>query len=361
MSLPGGDTLGVWRGTADVTIKEGEVSLTIYDGVAIVGSASKWKSLTGGMAVTLGKKGEMPTRPIPERPAWDDPASQSFAVVRGDDHAVLGLAWKASAAAAKYQVEVGRDSSMIGAVTVIDAEKPVLATDPLGPGAYFARVRAISSDGIPSLPTPVKALHVAHLTIPASAVSARGGVIVLPNTAGVMLDDSHDVEYATVVDGAKPSDYRWAPAPDRFSLSGAPRRALMLRQASTHTGETPVTLVLRELEAQVTLSPLHPKWPKDPVDVTIKLGDKSGYIDASNEPMTADVRIDIDKVDFQWKHAGETWTARIPPRTTGNGPWRIRVYVKDKAGVEIGGGLLDVDGTNAAPSGGGVQQVVYQQ
>jgi hypothetical protein len=78
------------------------------------------------------------------------------------------------------------------------------------------------------------------------------------------------------------------------------------------------------------------------VDIIVKVEDVTGYLDASKEKIDVDVRVDIDKVDVQWKQASDTWTARLPPRTKG-GPWVVRVNVLDKAGVPIGANLLDID------------------
>lgn len=88
----------------------------------------------------------------------------------------------------------------------------------------------------------------------------------------------------------------------------------------------------------------------------MKVEDPSGYLDPTREPLVIDVRIDLDKLDLTWKHTGDTWTARVPPRPP-PGPWVVRVNVQDRAGVAVGASLLDVDGPQGQRT---VEQTAYR-
>jgi hypothetical protein len=107
--------------------------------------------------------------------------------------------------------------------------------------------------------------------------------------------------------------------------------------------ETKLFLVRRELRARVSFNPSGPRWPENPIDITVKVEDLSGYLDPAREPVNFEVRVDLDVTPLSWTHSGDTWKARVTPRG-GPGPWVVRVNVADRAGVPIGASLIDVDG-----------------
>jgi hypothetical protein len=343
--LPGGRSLALWRGSANVAIHGDRVAIALYEGTAIAGSASRWKPLTSGTGAVLAPDSEPSTRPTPGIPLWADAASAPappFAIVRGDERATLGAAWQPAVAAASYRVEVGPDARMVGPMTIVDTDAPSMKTAQLPAGSYFARVRAISSAGIAGPTSTPKALRVTRFTVPALAFSAAEGAIVLPGPASVTLDDPRDLEVATVSEFDPTAEPRWTPAPSEISLGGGTRRIVRLRHIPSRI-ETRLLLVKRELRAHISFSPAGARWPDNPVDVIVRVEDVSGYLDPAQEPVTFDVRVDLEKLNLTWNHTGETWTARIAPRPP-PGPWVIRVDVQDRAGVPIGASLLDVDG-----------------
>jgi hypothetical protein len=344
VQLTNGRSIGVWRGSANIAIRGDTVAVALYDGMAIAGSASKWKALGPGAGVLLSAKGDPSSpRPTPSKPEWNEsPKGEpaSFAMVRGDEKAVLGASWNAAKNAESYRVEVGRDARMTGEETIFRADEPKMKTDPLAAGAYVTRVRAISPDGIVGPPSSPKALRVLKWEVPASALAARDGAIVLPSNAGILLDDPRDLQVATAFDGSDLT--AWSPAPNEITLGAATRRDVHIRHVPSHA-ETRILLVKRELRAKVSFTPRHARWPGQPVDIVVKVEDPTGYLDPSKEKVDVDVRLDIDKVDLKWTQVSDTWGARLDPRTTG-GPWVVRVNVLDKAGVSIGSNLLDIDG-----------------
>jgi hypothetical protein len=345
VSLPGGRSLALWRGSANVSIRDDRVAIALYEGTAIAGSASRWKPLTAGTGAVLAANAEPSSRPTPTRPDWVDGAAAPappFALVRGDERAALGVAWRAIAGASRYRVEMAPDARMVGAVTTLDEDSPTMKTEPMGAGTYFVRVRALSSSGVAGPTSTVKALRVARLTVPPMAFASPEGAIVLPASAAVTLDDTRDLEVATISEFDPKAPPRWSPASKDLTLAGAPRRTLRIRHVPSQI-ESPLVLARRELRAQVSFSPMNARWPENPIDVTVKVEDESGYLDPSREPIKVDVRVDLDRLDLAWKHTGDTWTARVMPKSA-PGPWVVRVDVRDQAGTPIGASLLDVDG-----------------
>jgi hypothetical protein len=354
--LPGGRSVALWRGSGNVAIHGDDVAVALYDGMAIAGAGQKWRPLLPRTGVILGAKTVSATHAVPDAPAWIEGARAStppFAVVRGDERAIVGGDWVPVTDAASYRVEVGADAHLTGAIATSKSDAASMKTDPLAPGAYFARVRVVAADGIEGAPSTVKALRVARLSLPPLAVSAPGGAVVLAAAQAVTLDDPRDLEVATASDYDPKALPRWIPASSELTLGGAAKRTLLIRHASSHV-QTKLLLVRRQLHAHVSFNPPRPVWPQTPVDIVVKVEDPTGYLDPSLEPLAIDVHVDLDRPDLAWKHTGDTWTARVEPMAP-PGPWVVRVGVQDRAGVAIGASLIDVDQVD----GPGIVQAKY--
>ena len=354
--LPGGRSVALWRGAANVALHGDTAAAALYEGMAIAGSsASKWKPLVSGTGVILAPKANPVTRPSPAVPrrGRTRPVLRlaPFAIVRGDERVPLGAAWSAALGGASYRVEVTPADGTAGPLLIATTENPSFKTEPLGPGSYFMRVRAISAEGIAGQPSSPKPLRIAKLTLPPLATAAAHGAVVIAGSQSVMLDDPRDIEVATASEYDPTAAPRWVPATAELALGSSSRRVLRIRHIPSQV-ETELTLVRRQLRAHISFTPTPARWPDSPIDVVVKVEDPSGYIDPAHEPLSIDARVDLDKLALDWKHAGDTWTARIPVRSP-PGPWVVRVNVQDKAGVAIGGSLIDVDGPR-------LQRAAYQ-
>lgn len=349
--LPGGRSVALWHGSANVAIRSGsdDVIASLYEGMAITGVAQQWKPIPSHNGVVMGEKYVSAAHPIPVAASWaEGGTTPPFAIVRGDEKAVVGAQWDSVPDAASYRVETGTDAAMSGSLTIAQTTTPSMKTDPLPPGSYFVRVRAITADGVVGPPSPTKALRVARLSLPAMAFAAPGGAVVIASSQAVTLDDPHDIEVATASDWDPNFVPRWTPAESELTLGGNDKRTLLIRHTSSHV-QSKLLLVRRELRARVSFSPEHPRWPDNPVDITVQVEDPSGYLDAARESVNIDVLVDLAKPKLTWTHHGAVWTARVPPQTP-PGPWVVRVSVADRAGVGIGASLLDVDGPQGLPT-----------
>jgi hypothetical protein len=343
--LPGGRSVALWRGDANVALSGDTVTSALYDGMAIAGTAAgKWKPLTPGNGVVLAAKANPVGKVSPGVATWADAASSGappFALVRGDERATLGAAWSAVQGAASYRVEFAPTADFSGPVLTSSTENPSFKTEALGPGSYYLRVRSISADGLEGPLSTPKALRVAKLTIPPLATATAQGAIVIAGTQAVTLDDPRDIEVATASEFDPTAAPRWVPATEELSLGSATRRVLRIRHIPSQV-ESSLILVRRQLRAHISFTPAQAHWPDNPVDIIVKVDDPSGYIDAAHEPLTIDAQVDLDRLALNWAHNGDTWTARVPPRAP-PGPWVVRVNVQDKTGVGIGASLIDID------------------
>ena len=345
--LPGNRSVALWRGTANVAIHGDNINFALYDGMGIAGSGGQWKPLPQHSEVMIWPKAISPIRPALAAPNWiDGPGATTppFALVRGsDDRAVVGGEWQPVAGAAYYRVEVSPEPRMIGSLAISKSDLPVMKTDPVPYGAYYVRVRAVSSDGMEGpASSPARALRVTHLLVPPTAFNAPNGAIVITDRQTVKLDDPHDVEIATASEFNPNAPPRWVPATTELALNGNTKRTFLIRHVPSHV-QSKVVLVSRQLEAHVSFNPPHPRWPETPVNIVVKAKDPSGFLDASQETLGISVLVNVNKQDLQWSHAGDTWTARLQPHPA-PGPWVVRVNVADRSGESIGAGILDVDG-----------------
>jgi hypothetical protein len=345
--LPGGGSIASWRGSANLATKGDRTAVAVYEGTAIAGGGGQWRPVSAGGAAVFSGSAPPSMRPgIPAAPTWSAATNASFAVVRGPEKQRMSVAWNPVDGAASYRVEVASDSSMahVMAQSVVEAPALSLMTEPLGSGRYYARVQALTADGIMGLPSAPRSMRIVQATLPSSAMLANDGVVVLPPAGAIALDDPRDVEvgYQNAVE--VPYEPVWVPAPETLRLADGVLRVVRLRDAITHV-EAPrrLTLVRRDLRAIVELTPKGAKWPEQPVTVTVRAYDPSGRLDATRENLTFDVRVNLDPAPLTWQHVGNVWTAHIAPRVP-PGPWAVRVAVTDSVGAPIGAGLLEVEG-----------------
>lgn len=343
--FPGGSSFSTWRGSADLAVKGDKANAVLFGGTAIAGGGGQWRPIhVGGSAVFAGNSAPVLHGSIPAAPAWTATSSPSFAIVRTSERARLPMAWSAVDGAAAYRLEVASDPDMMHLVARSDVEGLVSMTGALQGGHYFARVRGITSDGVVGNASTPKSLRVAEITTPPTGFIASDGAIVVPPASAVLVPDPRDVEVAYQRAPKMSYEPVWGPAPNEIRVGSEPLRIVRFRDAITHAeADMRLTLVRRDLRAVVEMTPKGARWPEQPISITVRAQDPSGRLDAANEPLTIDVKINLDPAPLNWTHTGNVWTARLTPGVP-PGPWAVRVSVQDGTGTQIGAGLLEVEG-----------------
>lgn len=77
------------------------------------------------------------------------------------------------------------------------------------------------------------------------------------------------------------------------------------------------------------------------------LWDPSGRLDPAREHVALETSVNLEALALAWERNGSTFRARLAPRGS-QGPWVLRVTVRDSFGAEVGGGFLEIDGHAAA-------------
>jgi hypothetical protein len=298
------------------------------------------------------------SRIIPAAPGFSSAptpgVASSFAIVKSGDATKLGFSWTPVDGAASYRVEVSSDPAMASILTRANVSTTsYVIAEQSTTGRFFARVRAVSAEGIVGGWTKPRALRIVRATYPDNAVVAKDGTIIVPENGVVSLKDVEGLEVAVQnFDGKTlppPVGLYWIPAPSALRLGDHGSRLYRIRD-SVLGSEAQIVLGRRELKADVTMCPTRARWPEHPVGIRVLLQDPSGRIDVSCEPLTFETTVNLEPVSVEWHQTGNWWWAVVPPQAP-PGPWAVRIVVKDKLGTEIGRGHLEVDGPQA-PKGG---------
>jgi hypothetical protein len=258
-----------------------------------------------------------------------------LAIVHDDTTAVPFLLRFAQAPGASgYELEVAKDEAFTHLVTqrALGASETSVLTPPLEPGRYFARVRARAAGGLPGAAGPVRALRVTHLALPPGG-SASGALVTVPRDRGVTLDDPEGLELATGSGGFFRALQTIGP------ITGTDSVSLRIRIAG-EPSFVPLTLAPHTVRAEVEIGPKLAHWPTDPVQIHVRLRNKSGA-SLQFEPINI-VSVNLRKVPVTWTREGDSFRAVLAPIAE-PGPWVVRVETTDPQGNELGRGFLEID------------------
>jgi hypothetical protein len=207
---------------------------------------------------------------------------------------------------------------------------------PVGAGLYDLKVRGIDRRGLPGAWSPSIKLRVIGVALPNGAYVSNLGVIHLgpgqqaqfTHTEGVELTYSGAHRYFR--GGSLVPLHRNARTMVSFRLPGSPDVAVAKLQP-------------RAVSAEVTIGPKLARWPRDDIEVSVRLQRTDGAPAPSFIEARPRVMIGIDPVEVQWRREGELLLATIPPsKKRGRGPWVVRVEVEDQFGVPLGRDFLEV-------------------
>lgn len=340
-------TLTDWRGKAHVMVHDDKTTAAIYEGALIVGSNGQGFAVHDGAGILM-RKGINPdkSRGIPAAPTWDVSGAASPLVVAPQGaHGTVGVSWKAVAGAATYTVAVAHDPAMTGVVEMASTTDTTYSMVERGGGGYWAQVRAVGPEGIVGEWSPARPLRVVHFTLPDGATVARDGSIVLPPRASISLTDVDGLQMAYGTTRAPSTSLYWSPLPSSLRLpDDADVRVVHVRDPSLG-GETTLTLARRSLRVDIDMQPRDPS-PGMPIDVRAVAWDPTQRLDPTQEKISLETEFDLEAVAVAWRQAGNTWTARIPPRSTLR-PTVLRVVARDSFGGEIGRGFVEIAGPPA--------------
>jgi len=326
----------------------GQGMLTIVErGTARVASHGRWVDLRAGHYLTLGAPGA-PSKPkelaaaprFVNQPCEASTSRCSIAVVKGAGKSQLAVRWSPVVEANTYRVRIAADQDMTNILVDESVSKPrsEFVTKPLSAGRYWLTVQSIGADGVPGHTVGPRPLRVVRLLLDQGVLFDRkDSVIVLPEGTQVRISDVSGL--------AQKNSTGSSPVPSSVRLfRGQNSRSLKLFVENYPTDTASVALERRQLRADVSLTPINAKWPKDSVNLRVRLHDPSKRLSASDVYPRIQARLNQTRLTLPLRRNGDTWSAQIPARS-GKGPWVLRVEVTDLDGRPLGHGFLEISGT----------------
>lgn len=322
---------------ASIIVASGEASVIADTQIAVAnhhGSTSvgvdggAFRALPDGTVDVLGGG----RHALPPAPATAQVRSVLFA---RDGKAELGaLAFTPVEGARAYHVEV-REAKTERLVARTQTEVPSVPAGlaSLEPGGYAIRLYAVDEAGFESALPLQRAIQVVGLGLPAGGyVDAQGAAVVPPGTR---------VEIASSP-GLQMGFGRGAfiPAPPSVELLRNEPRLIEFRAAGA-SDSTELWLIPRKARAQIEFGQRSPRWPGEPLPISVRIEEKDEPATWANVKPT--VMVGVEPVAVEFKRDGQWLRGSLPARP-GTGPWVVRVEVKDQTGLELGRNFIEVAG-----------------
>lgn len=250
-----GGSLVLGEGETEVTVRDGETTLSVFTGSSRLRSGNRTVTVRAGYAVRA-ERGRAPSAPrlLPSAPVWveappgvtfiDGDAVASGATITAEFGAGVG---EGRPAAAQWRVQLARDPSFVA--MQVDANVPLethtLRAERVAAGSYFARVSARDHDGFEGPFGPVARIAVVY---PRWVPAPRAHRAALELPTGV---------YCSVDDGPFVSSGGRAPELDRLTVhslrcsldADGSRAAVMTLSAERRA---PFTVVSRLIDVRLT-------------------------------------------------------------------------------------------------------------
>lgn len=310
------------------------VTFAAVDGDMLAASGNDWKTLPSGLVRGfVGADPSYQEQKIPGVPSLTIPQPLLLALgpKSPDAHAEAGGVKEAD----HYRLSVWRVTEK-GNEFVRQLDAPgSAAISGLPPGQYQVTARAVDAAGIfgqDSAPSP---LRVVGAELPVGA-RFEDGAILLGQRARAKLIGAKGLE------ASYNASQTFVPVPDSVGLTRGESTLLRLREPGT-TKEIRVDLEPRSLRAEVQITPKHPRWPEDMLEVTVELFDARGRPVAESTPVKPTVLVDVQPVEVTWLRSDNTMHAFIPAPVS-RGPWVVRVEIADEFGDPAGRDFVEVAG-----------------
>jgi len=311
------------------------VTLAAVDGDMLAASGNDWKTLPSGLvrgfvghdpAYQEQKVPGVPTVRIP-RPLLlamgkDAPNAQVEASgVKEADHYQLSV-WRVT--------EKGKEF-----VRYVDTRGSVGAIPGLAPGQYQVTARAVDASGIFGQDSAASALRLVGAELPTGGRYEDGAILLGQRGRAKLIG-------AAGLEASYGASAHFVAAPDSVGLSRGEGTMLRLREPGT-VEEVRVALEPRTLRADVQITPKHPRWPEDMIEVTVQLFDARGRPVPESTPVKPKVLVDVAPVEVTWMRSDNIMHTFIPAPSN-RGPWVVRVEIADEFGDAAGRDFMEVAG-----------------
>jgi hypothetical protein len=312
------------------------VTVAAVDGDMLAASGNDWKALPGGLVRSfIGADPTYQEQKVPGVPSLSipHPLLLSLAADAPDAHAEAAGVKEAD----HYQFSVWRVTGKGNELVRRIDGRASAAISGLQPGAYQVTARAVDASGIFGQDSPASSLRLVGAELPLGSRYEDGAILLGQRGRAKLIG-------AAGLEASYNASLHFVAAPDSVGLSRGESTVLRLREPGT-LDEVRVALEPRSLRADVEISPKHPHWPEDMIEVTVQLFDTRGRPVAESTPVKPTVLVDVQQVEVTWLRSGNTMHTFIPAPNN-RGPWVVRVEIADEFGDPAGRDFMEV----AAPA-----------
>jgi hypothetical protein len=310
------------------------VTVAAVEGDMLAASGNDWKTLPSGLVRSyVGVDPAYQEQKVPGVPSVSVPHPLLLAM--GPDapnaHAEAGGVKEA----AHYQLSVWRVTEKGKEfVRRLDARGPT-AISGLAPGQYQISARAVDASGIYGQESAGTSLRLVGATLPPGSRYEDGAILLGQRGRAKLVG-------AAGLEASYNASLHFVAAPDSVGLSRGESTLLRLREPGTMQ-EVRVNLEPRSLRADVQITPKHPRWPQDMIEVTVHLFDARGRAVPESTPVKPKVLVDVQTVEVTWMRSENMMHAFIPAPNN-HGPWVVRVEITDEFGDPAGRDFMEVAG-----------------
>jgi hypothetical protein len=320
------------EGEAVAIVAPEAVTFAAAEGKMFTTAKQRWWPLDTGNARTFSR-----SKPLGEdRPLLQIP---KINLARGILMVASGVQRRAQvrlspvAGAMLYELQVVRITKQ-GAelVTNLKSSSPVIDLPVLSPGRYKLRARAADAYGLTSPNSPSQNLYVLNYKA-VSGDDLDDGAVELGREQRLELLGGEGLEMSY----GRASHFVAMP-----SSVGLDRgRATVVRFREPGGPEARIRLEPIKGDAKVEIGPRFARWPADRVVAKVNLVDERGAPAKNEFHVDIEVTINAKKVDVHWDQQGNVLTAEIPAPVE-QGPWVVRVLVRNRAGDVLTREFLEV-------------------
>lgn len=309
------------------------VTIAAVDGDMLAASGNEWKTLPSGLVRGfVGADPSYQEQKVPGVPSVRIP--QPLLLGLGSSPAALAEA-DGVKEADHYRFSVWRVSDNGNELLRQLDARGSAAIAGLKPGQYRVTARAVDASGIFGQESAGVALRVVGAELPVGARYEDGAILLGQRARAKLLG-------AAGLEASYNASQHFVTAPDSVGLSRGESTLLRLREPGT-TQELRVALEPRSLRADVQITPKHPRWPEDMLEVTVQLFDARGRPVTESTTVKPTVLVDVEPVAVTWMRSDNTMHAFIPAPIT-RGPWVVRVEIADEFGDPAGRDFVEIAG-----------------
>jgi hypothetical protein len=255
--LRGSRPMGVSTPAAEVSVSGGRSAVgvdeqktsrvQVFTGSGLVSAQGKTVALGAGQGTRVenGKAPE-PAANLPLAPAWRENQPSAAFALKGE--AGVTLAWAPVQRAARYRVQIGRDTLLVDRAVDAWAEgaNATSTSFQLAPGAYFGRVQAVDERGLSGPAAPLFKLVVVGVR---HGGAVEGGVLKGQGELRLHLSGAPSVKIA--VDGREPEEIR---LPALVALAAPGKHELRVGAGAPGVAAA-LPVEVRAPKAKITLGP----------------------------------------------------------------------------------------------------------